>query len=645
MRAHLDIRHEGTLDDDTRVRMQIDSDSTAFLMSILTDPYSDPELAVIREYSTNALDSHRASGNAAPIEIELPSTLRPLFIVRDYGVGLSVDEITHNFSKYGWSSKRDTDNEVGMLGLGCKAGLTYASQFTLVATKNGVRATVLITREADGAGAVQVIDTMCTSDPNGVEVQIPVKAASTFNMKADQFFRFWERGTVLVNGEAPTHILDCTDTLVLDPDVVISTQLACDYIVMGNVPYPVPNRILNNKWSVAAWVPIGAVDFTPSREALHMTKRTKEVLATLNEFARDALHRVAQADIDAAPTHWEGLLRRERWSGVASRWMRRTYRGDEIPYMPVRVDKDRTLEWIGPRLEDASIRPTHINIQTVESSVFLVGHNGRAFTRADKERMLKWLAANDLPLHTTVIALPELPGSPWFDAKARVVTLDELRGFKVDVKVAPVAKTANGYRVLSRHGDIVYVKELAEQVVWIPAAMKVTRTDLMNFFCQFDVSVVPVPKGQEARFLAENPKAMPAKTFVEALAYLFVTSAGEGDIAKIIMAHEIEKSGIRNLKKVRSQIHDPELVELIDLCASSDGTAAWWRTISNACAVFEVPTPKLEKNQRLVNRLRAVRDRYPLIEWASELERRYDLPNSKLADFVRYINLTHFSET
>lgn len=47
------------------VAMSIDQSALAHIMNVLTDLYVDPELAVIREYSTNALDSHIAGYNRA----------------------------------------------------------------------------------------------------------------------------------------------------------------------------------------------------------------------------------------------------------------------------------------------------------------------------------------------------------------------------------------------------------------------------------------------------------------------------------------------------------------------------------------------------------------------------------------------------
>ena len=67
-------------------KMTFDANSISHIMSVLTDLYSDPELAVIREYSTNAADSHIAAGAARPIEITTPNAMSPFFKVRDFGL-------------------------------------------------------------------------------------------------------------------------------------------------------------------------------------------------------------------------------------------------------------------------------------------------------------------------------------------------------------------------------------------------------------------------------------------------------------------------------------------------------------------------------------------------------------------------------
>ena len=67
--------------------------------------YSDKILAVIREYSCNAVDAHIDIGkNETPILVTLPSKLSLEFKVRDFGRGLSETEIAQVYAMYGEST-------------------------------------------------------------------------------------------------------------------------------------------------------------------------------------------------------------------------------------------------------------------------------------------------------------------------------------------------------------------------------------------------------------------------------------------------------------------------------------------------------------------------------------------------------------
>ena len=85
--------------------------------------YSDKILAVIREYTANAIDANIEAGKAdRPVEITLPTTFDPTFKVRDFGPALNEQEIEEVYAMYGESTKRSSNSQIGMLGLGSKSG-------------------------------------------------------------------------------------------------------------------------------------------------------------------------------------------------------------------------------------------------------------------------------------------------------------------------------------------------------------------------------------------------------------------------------------------------------------------------------------------------------------------------------------------
>jgi hypothetical protein len=351
MKTHLDIVHSGTMGTDNTTRMTFDPNAIAHLMSVLTDLYSDPVMAAIREYSTNAWDSHVAAGVTRPIEITLPNKLQPVFVVKDYGLGMSLDTIVNQYSKYGFSSKRESDDYNGQLGLGCKSALSLTSQFTIVSVFNGLKVRVLVTREADGCGSIKVVDTAATTEVNGVEIRIPGSEAQ-FTTKVSEFFQYWERGTVLVNGCEPFCIWDADGPhLRLDDDVMIMTsndlQTNKSKIVMGNVAYPINSTEFAHR-DVIARVPIGSVNFAPSREALTYTKRTKETLATLSEFINGGLRIKLQEDINNCTSMRQAFEKTHRYNVIFGRygftaWTTTPARSDYVTV--VRPDGKTVQEW------------------------------------------------------------------------------------------------------------------------------------------------------------------------------------------------------------------------------------------------------------------------------------------------------------
>ena len=84
--------------------------------------YANKIRAIVRELSCNAVDSHVAAGKQdTPFDIHLPNTLEPWFSIRDYGLGLSHDQVINIYTTYFESTKTDSNEFIGALGLGSKS--------------------------------------------------------------------------------------------------------------------------------------------------------------------------------------------------------------------------------------------------------------------------------------------------------------------------------------------------------------------------------------------------------------------------------------------------------------------------------------------------------------------------------------------
>ncbi len=309
-----------------KIGMTIDPDSLVHVMGLLTDLYSNPEMAVLREYSTNAYDAHIAAGCPLPIEVSLPTSLSPYLKIRDYGDGLDVDDIRNIYSRYGTSTKRESNDAVGSLGLGCKSALTYTDQFTLSGIKNGRAIQAAISREEDGSSAFTIVSEYATDEPSGVEIVIPVNTRNDFTNLADYLFQFWAEGTVVVNGEEPTQITG----IELDSEIIAvsNDKLDQSVIVMGGVPYPFSHEF---NFQIVATVPIGAVSFTPSREALQMNAQTTAVVEDIIERVKVGKQIAAQEMVNSATSKPEALRLALKATGLFSNLDDLTFNDEQIP--------------------------------------------------------------------------------------------------------------------------------------------------------------------------------------------------------------------------------------------------------------------------------------------------------------------------
>ena len=168
----------------------------AHIMVILRDTlYSDKVLAVIREYSTNAWDEHRESGRKdMPIKITLPTPEDPTFSVRDYGRGLSEDDVLKVYSQYGASTKRESDNSVGFLGIGSKSAFAYSDSFTITSFFNGEKSMYVAVLTKDEKGRIDLLQRIPTKEQTGVLIQIAVRQEDIweFKQKAQKFFMYFQ---------------------------------------------------------------------------------------------------------------------------------------------------------------------------------------------------------------------------------------------------------------------------------------------------------------------------------------------------------------------------------------------------------------------------------------------------------------------
>jgi hypothetical protein len=166
-------------------------------MTILRDTlYSDKIMAVLREYGANAWDANRMAGRGdKPIKVQLPTTLAPELLIRDYGDGLSPEEIREIYTQYGESTKRETNDGVGMLGIGSKSGFAYADSFTVTSWHDGMKRIYIAVIDESNEGRIDLMhEEPCEADETGLEIQIAIKPTdfAVFQDRAHKLFAHFD---------------------------------------------------------------------------------------------------------------------------------------------------------------------------------------------------------------------------------------------------------------------------------------------------------------------------------------------------------------------------------------------------------------------------------------------------------------------
>lgn len=298
----------------------VKSNNMLHLMSILRDQlYSDKMLAPIREYSCNAYDANIENNKKdTPIRVTMPNSHFPEFKIRDYGKGLTYDEMVNIFCSYGESTKRTSNEYVGQLGIGSKSGFAYGDNFLVTSYKDNTKTVYNCVLDKAGAGSLLQLTTETCDDPSGIEITIPVKLNDIYNFKekAFNFYKLWDIYPEIIGVDSSELISNypikqnytvCSKNWSID----VTSDKKNSYVIMGNIGYPIEWNLLNlntfkdynsrnvldifRDSSLVIRTEIGEIEMSPSRESLQYTEKT---INTIKKYLTEIISELHKIIID-----------------------------------------------------------------------------------------------------------------------------------------------------------------------------------------------------------------------------------------------------------------------------------------------------------------------------------------------------------
>ena len=508
------------------VNMTVEQQSLQHIMDILSDLYSNRPSAIVREYTTNALDSHIISGQTKPVEIRTPNRLNPNLVIRDFGAGMSKQHLIDTYSKYGASTKRSNNLEAGQLGLGSKSAFAYTDQFTVRSIHNGHCCELIMSRNEHGAAEMTIAVDYATDDPNGVTITIPIKSYDVDEVcqAVDNFARYATPGTISVNGVANTRPAEWVKVT----DNVYKTQAnASHMVVMGNVAYPMKidehDYPYRHNFRLIFFVGMGEVDFTPSREELKYTPRTKKTIQDAMQYLEDFVTAEVEKGLEGddsrrnralvykKATEWETYFPMSRITSsidlgdLADGTERLAY---EFP-----LDFDSQYDKLFPIVKargDGKDRLPHYQILNSldRESCYVTDFKGTRLTR-NQARKIATINPDFEGSHVTLFDGPKSAVEDLFP-NANFVSWDDAKNVKLPKKPRKSNRTKNqvgdeylgvmvhnqlmrtGEKLMTTNGPAFYISK-AE---WNNRRPTLPRSDFKLFF---------VPPSKQKTFLEKNP--------------------------------------------------------------------------------------------------------------------------------------------
>lgn len=313
---------------DEDIVMGIDADNHRTLLNSLTHLYSNPVMAAFREYCANASDAHKDSGQKKAFEITFPhrfegvSNLR----IRDFGKGMTEEQITKIYSQYGATTKANNNAQVGGFGLGSKSGLAVSNHLYVNTIANGVLIKAKVLKNKDNESVIRILSRENTTAPSGTEIILPLTTPqlNELRAKAEEELVGYKPSQVKMNGDNITYSvhdkklfvpitvgtnviayitrndmkLSNTFGLPLHSDKLFRINYS---VIMGGVYYPtLPshgsvnpydrqflalveelNIRFKNSPKVILNIPVGSVDLPPHRDSIIDTAKTWESLKGL----------------------------------------------------------------------------------------------------------------------------------------------------------------------------------------------------------------------------------------------------------------------------------------------------------------------------------------------------------------------------
>lgn len=300
--------------------------------------YPNKVKAPIRELSTNAYEAHQLlKKENVPFEVKLPSAFDTNFIIRDFGPGISPEDINNIYTVLGESTKDDSNEFGGAFGLGSKSPFAYTDNFTVTSYYNGIATTYVMFKNEQGIPASSILNQEPSNEPTGIKITIDVKSGDVtkFVQEAQNVYKYFKTKPNVTgnNGYVHRYLTSGTSTVKgtgweFFPNSNENETVA----IMGNVGYSLSGytgkyKELANKRGLIVHFDIGEVEPMINREGLSFEERTLKAIERRFETIVSEYSKVIQDRLNNEPNYWDAYCLYDELKNKAILPLYVTYKG------------------------------------------------------------------------------------------------------------------------------------------------------------------------------------------------------------------------------------------------------------------------------------------------------------------------------
>lgn len=308
-----------------QTKFTIDEDGADFIIEALSKTiYKNPIGTIIREYTSNGWDANREANSDDPVFVSLDKDPNGIYVsFLDYGVGLSSERINNIFCRYGKSTKRGDNNQIGGFGIGAKSGFAYTDTFFI----NTVHENVLykyILYKTEKVPQIQLLTHEEVDQRNSTQIRIYLKDndLSKFRNEIVTQLRYFDSVFVQDNlaensyekiNNFSTCIIKDFETFKYSTYNSSNNNLSNLHICLGKVTYPIDFNLIGIptiRYPFALKFDIGELEVTLSREELQYESKTITAIKNKIALFKEELEKIY---LETNKFEYNNLFEREKF--------------------------------------------------------------------------------------------------------------------------------------------------------------------------------------------------------------------------------------------------------------------------------------------------------------------------------------------